>query len=164
MFSEYNLTKAGEFTEPDLLDFIASEAEKGNTVEAIGIEEMQVSKAIGPFLREEMIRTGEYLNLEPLKHMGIDKMARARSIQARTKAHSVKFDKSQDWYPAFEDEITKFPRSRKDDQVDAFAYMGRMLDSLIEAPTQQEIIDEEYYEQLHASRSQSDGRSKWTGY
>ena len=55
--------------------------------EAIGIEEMQVSKAIGPFLREEMIRTGEYLNLEPLKHMGIDKMARARSIQARPKLH-----------------------------------------------------------------------------
>lgn len=132
--------------------------------QAFGIEEMQVSKAIGPFLREEMIRTGIYVNLLPLKHGGKDKIARARSIQARMRARSVKFDKTQEWYPIFEDELTKFPRSRKDDQVDAFAYMGLMLDSLVEAPTQKELEDEEYYEQLRTSRNDSHGRSKWTGY
>jgi predicted phage terminase large subunit-like protein len=132
--------------------------------EVIGIEEMQVSKSIGPFLREEMVRTGIYPNIMPLKHNGQDKIARARSIQARLRARSVKFDKSQDWYPIFEDELCKFPRSTKDDQVDAFAYLGRMLDSLIEAPTDKEVQDEEYYEQLHESRSTNSGRSSWTGY
>lgn len=131
---------------------------------AIGIEEMQVSKAIGPFLREEMVRTGKYLPVEPLKHGGIDKISRAKSIQARLRAHTIKFDKSQDWYPVFEDELCKFPRSSKDDQVDAFAYMGRMLDSLIEAPTDKEVFDEEYYDQLRSSGNADTGRSSYTGY
>ena len=38
---------------------------------------------------------------------GKDKMARARSIQARLRAHTVKFDKSGEWYPAFEEEEMK---------------------------------------------------------
>ena len=108
---------------------------------------MQVSKAIGPFLREEMVRTGIYPNIFPLKHGGKDKITRARSIQARMRAHGVRFDKSRDWYHIFEDELCKFPRGTKDDQVDAFAYVGLMLDSLIEAPTQQDIDDELYYDE-----------------
>lgn len=130
----------------------------------IGIEEMQVSKAIGPFLREEMQKQGVYPNVYPLKHGGKDKIARARSSQARVRAHGVKFDKSRDWYPIFEDELTKFPRGIKDDQVDAFAYMGMMLDSLIEAPTQTEMDDELYYDGLERSGLNDAGRNSHTGY
>ncbi len=132
--------------------------------ELIGIEEMQVSKAIGPFLREEMVKTNTYPNLMVLKHGGKDKIARARSIQGRMRAHAVKFDKSGDWYPTFEDELTKFPRGRNDDQVDAFAYIGMMLDSLIEAPTQQEIDEDEYEYDLRTSGYADTGRSTYTGY
>lgn len=132
--------------------------------DAIGIEEMQVSKAIGPFLREEMVRTGVYPTIIPLKHNGKDKIARARSIQARCRAKSVKFDKSEEWYPVFEDELVKFPRGTKDDQVDAFAYMGLMLDTLTEAPTDKEVQEEEYYDQLREYNSQYSGRSAVTGY
>lgn len=132
--------------------------------EAIGIEEMQVSKAIGPFLREEMHRTGVFLNLIPLKHGGKDKIQRARTIQARMRARGVKFDKSGDWYHMFEDEVSKFPRSRKDDQVDAFSYLGMMLDYLVEAPNKQEIEEEEYLDELRNSGSGFDGRNELTGY
>lgn len=132
--------------------------------ELFGIEEMQVSKAIGPFLREEMVRTGVFVNLAVLKHGGKDKIARARSIQGRMRAHAVRFDKSGDWYPTFEDELCKFPRGRNDDQVDAFAYIGMMLDSLVEAPTQNEIEDEEYNDELRASGLYNAGRSAVTGY
>lgn len=132
--------------------------------DVFGIEEMQVSKSIGPFLREEMIRTGKFVNLLPLKHGGKDKISRARSIQGRMRAGGVKFEKGADWYSAFEDELCKFPRGTKDDQVDAFAYIGIMLDSLIEAPTLQEQEDEEYYDELNASGINTDGRSSWTGY
>jgi predicted phage terminase large subunit-like protein len=132
--------------------------------EVFGIEEMQVSKAIGPFLREEMIRTGKFVNLLPLKHGGKDKIARAKSIQGRMRAHGVKFDKHADWYPQFEDELCKFPRGTKDDQVDAFAYIGLMLDNLIEAPTKEEMDEEEYFEQLRASKQSDAGRSTYTGY
>lgn len=132
--------------------------------ELFGIEEMQVSKSIGPFLREEMIRTGEYVSLAVLKHGGKDKIARARSIQGRMRAHAVKFDKSGDWYPTFEDELCKFPRGRHDDQVDGFAYIGMMLDSLIEAPTQREMEEDEYEYDLQSSGNAESGRSVWTGY
>ncbi len=128
------------------------------------LEEMQVSKAIGPFLREEMIRTGKYVNLFPIKHGGKDKITRARSIQGRMRAGGIKFDKGADWYSIFEDELCKFPRGTKDDQVDAFAYVGIMLDNLIEAPTKEEKEDEDYYELLAESGNGESGRSAWTGY
>jgi predicted phage terminase large subunit-like protein len=131
--------------------------------EMIGVEQMQISKSIGPFLREEMIKHGVFINLKPLEHRNKDKIARARSIQARVRAGAVRFDKSGDWYADFEEELCKFPRGRKDDQVDAFAYLGLMLDATVEAPTQQEIDEEEYEFELRQSGS-NDGRSRTTGY
>ena len=132
--------------------------------EVVGIEEMQVSKSIGPFLREEMLKTGVFLNLMTLKHGGKDKIQRARSIQARMRAQGCRFDKGGDWYPRFEDELCKFPRSQKDDQVDAFAYLGLMLDKLVEAPTQHEIEEEEYQDELRETGYGYSGRSSITGY
>ncbi len=131
---------------------------------AIGVEDMQISKAIGPFLREEMVKNNIYMSIMPLKHGGKDKVTRARSVQARLRAHGVKFDKGADWYPAFENECLQFPRGKHDDQVDAFAYLGLMLDMLIEAPTQKEAELEEYMEQLETSDSLHQGRSDYTGY
>ena len=147
----------------DIVDLIIS-LQRTYEPELFGIEEMQVSKAIGPFLREEMMKTGVFVNLLPLKHGGKDKIARARSIQGRMRANAVKFDKDSDWYPGFEDELCKFPRGKNDDQVDAFAYIGLMLDSLIEAPTQREVEEEEYLEELHGSQYNNVGRSSYTGY
>lgn len=132
--------------------------------QAIGIEEMQVSKAIGPFLREEMLVQNTFPQLIPMKHMGKDKQSRARSIQARLRARTVKFDKSGDWYPNFEDEVLKFPRAKHDDQVDAFAYLGLLLDKLIEAPTQEETEEEEYQDELRQHGLNFGGRSRTTGY
>lgn len=132
--------------------------------EIIGIEEMQVSKSIGPFLKEEMVKTGIYPNIKPLQHRNKDKIQRARSIQARLRAGGVRFDKESDWYPVFEDELIKFPRGRKDDQVDAFAYLGMVLDTLIEAPTAQDIEDEEYNNEFQSSGLSDAGRNEYTGY
>jgi len=132
--------------------------------EAVGIEEMQVSKAIGPFLREEMIKNNNYLTLYPLKHGGKDKITRARSIQARMRAQGCKFDKSQDWYPVFEDELMRFPRDKHDDQVDAFSYLGLMLDVIIESPTKEDLEEEAYMEEYEDSGLADEGRSTVTGY
>jgi predicted phage terminase large subunit-like protein len=132
--------------------------------EIIGIEEMQISKSIGPFLREEMIRSNVFLNLKELKHGGRDKIARTRSMQARVRAHTVFFDKAGDWYQIMEDECTRFPRDSHDDIVDAFAYLGLMLDSLVEAPTQTEIEEELYGEELRESGHWNAGQNRTTGY
>ena len=132
--------------------------------EAFGIEEMQVSKAIGPFLREEMVKQNMYPNIILMSHMNKDKMMRGRSIQGRVRARTVKIDKEADWYPGLEDELTKFPRTRNDDQFDAFAYLGLLLDRMIEAPTPQETEEEEYLDELRESRLNVGGRSRITGY
>jgi predicted phage terminase large subunit-like protein len=132
--------------------------------EAVGIEEMQVSKAIGPFLREEMLRNNNFLSLYPLKHGGKDKITRARSIQARMRAQGCKFDKSGDWYPIFEDELMRFPRDKHDDQVDAFSYLGLMLDVIIESPTREDLQEEAYQEEYEESGMADEGRSSITGY
>lgn len=131
--------------------------------EAIGIEEMQVSKAIGPFLREEMVRQGIYPTLVQLKHKGKDKMARARSIQARMRANAVKFNKAGDFYADFENELCTFPRSKHDDQVDSFAYLGMLLDVLVEAPTKEQEEEEQYLDEYERNIGDS-GRSGVTGY
>lgn len=135
--------------------------------EVIGIEDMQVSKSIGPFLNEEMIAQNTYINIFKLKHGGKDKLSRARSIQARMRAHGVRFNKSADWYQIFEDELARFPRDIHDDQVDAFAYLGLLLDKLIEAPTKEEIEEEQYADELYEYEEHGGnfgGRSTTTGY
>lgn len=132
--------------------------------DVFGIEEMQVSKSIGPFLYEEMHATGIYPNVVLLKHKGKDKIARARAVQARMRAHGIKFDKAAPWYIEFEDELCKFPRSKHDDQVDAFAYLGMMLNNLQEAATDEEINEEDYLDELRNSGRFYDGRSRTTGY
>lgn len=132
--------------------------------EVIGIEDTQITKSIGPFLREEMVRQNVYPSVIPLKHGGKDKIQRARSIQARMRAKTVKFDKQAEWYQSFEDELTRFPRDVHDDQVDAFAYLGMLLNTLIEAPTQEEQEEEDYLYDLESSGSTNDGRSALTGY
>lgn len=131
---------------------------------AIGIEDMQVSKSIGPFLYEEMFAQGVFINVIKLKHGGKDKIARARSIQARLRAKGVRFEKAGAWYQAFEDELSRFPRDVHDDQVDAFAYLGLMLNQLVEASTFEEMQEEEYQDELEQSGMTLNGRSRVTGY
>lgn len=131
---------------------------------AIGIEDTQITKSIGPFLNEEMIKTGTFINVIQLKHGGKDKIARARSIQARMRANGVKFDKQGEWYQTFEEELVQFPRGKHDDQVDSFAYLGLMLLELVEAPTKEELEEEIYLDELRNSDLLERGRSALTGY
>jgi predicted phage terminase large subunit-like protein len=130
----------------------------------VGVEDMQISKSLGPFLNEEMVKQNCFLSLYRLKHGGKDKLTRARSIQARMRAHGVRFATDEDWFFNFEQECLTFPRGKHDDQVDAFAYLGLMLDLLVEAPTAREAADEEYEDELERSDFNNQGRSAVTGY
>jgi predicted phage terminase large subunit-like protein len=127
-----------------------------------GIEMGAIQKAIGPFLNEEMLKRGEFVSIV-LLHPSVDKLTRARSIQARMRSGACKFDKDAEWYQSFEDELMRFPRDKHDDQVDAWAYLGLMLDKMWEAPTLKEL-DEEEYEAFLKDSDIEDGRSETTGY
>jgi predicted phage terminase large subunit-like protein len=131
---------------------------------AFGVEETQISKAIGPFLNLAMLEQNTFISLLPLKHGHTDKTARGRSIQARMRAGGVKFDKEAEWWPTFEEELMLFPRGRNDDQVDGLAYLGLMIDKLIEAPTAEQLEQDDYEQELIDSGEHLQGMNQTCGY
>ena len=131
--------------------------------ELFGIEAGTIQKSIGPYLNEAMLKNDTFVNLVLLKPSG-DKLTRARSMQARMRAGAVKFDMSADWYQTFEDELMRFPRDKHDDQVDAWAYIGLLLDQMQTASTQAELEEEDYRLALHEYGYDQQGRNVTTGY
>lgn len=131
--------------------------------EVFGVEDTQITKSIGPFLNSEMMNQNTYPNLLMLSPHRQDKATRARSIQARMRAGAVKFDKKADWYQTLEDEMLRFPRDRHDDQVDALSYLGLIVDKMNNAPSKEEMQEEEYREQF-ADEETDEGRNHYTGY
>lgn len=131
--------------------------------EIFAIEKGQIEKAIGPFLNEEMIKRGIFPSILKLSP-STDKSQRARSIQARMRARGIRVEKESDWYQTFEDELCRFPRDKHDDQVDAFAYLGLVIDKMSEAPTELEIQEEFYQKEYNTSGLFDIGRSTTTGY
>ena len=79
------------------------------------------------------------------------------------RAGKVRFDKEADWYADFEEEMLHFPKWPYKDQVDMFAWMGLMLDDMIEAPTAQQF-DEDEWESNNADDFIEDGICEMTGY
>ena len=128
-----------------------------------GFEQGVIQKALGPFFNEEMLKRGEFINTVLLKPSG-DKLTRARSIQARMRSGACRFDKDAEWYQGFEDQLLRFPRDKHDDQVDAWAYLGLMLDKMWEAPTEKELNEEEYEAFIRESNVVDSGRSTVCGY
>lgn len=131
--------------------------------EIFSLEEGTITKSIGPFLNEMMIKSGTFPNIVTLKP-SVDKITRSRSIQARMRAGAVKFDKEADWYIHLEEEMCRFPRDKHDDQVDAMAYLGLILDRMVEAPTNREILEEEFEEELYETGLAFEGINQYTGY
>lgn len=137
----------------------------------VGIEDENISKAIGPVLERESMTKGIFVPIKKLPPVG-DKMQRARSVQYLMRAGRIQFDHDADWYPAFRQELVYFPRSTHKDQVDAFAWLGIMLKDMTNAYSQDEIDQmnaqrefEETYEFFDPSISSVRmGVDAWTGY
>lgn len=127
-------------------------------------EKGQLERAIGPFLREESLKRGMFPQTDAVTPSA-DKQVRGRSIQGRTQVHGVKFNKKTDWYTQFEQECLQFPKSKWDDQVDAFGLLGMALDKFQQARTEQERDFDDYMDEV---RRDSDlleqGRNSTTGY
>ncbi len=127
------------------------------------VEDHIISKSILPFVYEEMHKQNVYPNLVMLVPSK-EKMTRARAIQARMRAGGVKFDKDADWYPQLEEEMCRFPRDRHDDQVDAMAYLGLIIDKMVESPTTEVLVALERDMEIDKYNDEYDGRNPDTGY
>jgi predicted phage terminase large subunit-like protein len=125
------------------------------------MEKGSITSSLGPILKSEMNSRGTYFNLET-SVANKDKATRARGIQARLRAGSVKFNKEASWYPELEDEFCRFPKARHDDQVDALAWVGLTIDSVQHANTPEEENEAEYQSLIREYAD--DGRDTICGY
>lgn len=133
------------------------------TPEIFTLEAGAIEKSIGPILYQEMTKRNIFINLNPMVPTK-DKVARAKSINARMRAGSVRFNKEAGWFSEYEQEHLRFPRDKHDDMVDATAWIGLTLDKIILAKTEEEWEEEEYEEELLSSGIGEQGRSLHTGY
>lgn len=119
--------------------------------------------AIQAVMNKRMQEDDVYFRVETL-NPAADKVHRSQAARLRARAGKVKADKGADWWPSFEDELLAFPRGKYDDQVDAFSLVGQVLNKFIEAPTQDEMIEEAREQEMEDSGMYEQGRSEVTGY
>lgn len=107
----------------------------------IGLEEGQIEKAIGPFLQKRIMEERLWgMNIDPLQAGKRDKELRARPIQGRFKQGKVYIPRGRAWTDAFVTELLRFPNGVKDDQVDATAWLGQMMNKVaFAAPEKQKL-------------------------
>jgi predicted phage terminase large subunit-like protein len=138
--------RRGRWDGKEIIDEMMSVQSRWNP-EIFSVENGQISKSLLPFLKEEMMDTGVFINTK-LKVPVQDKESRARSIQARIRQGTVYFDGKADWYANLESEMVRFPRDVHDDQVDALAWVGLTLSDMVPGVTKNEFLDLQYEEEF----------------
>jgi predicted phage terminase large subunit-like protein len=126
------------------------------------VEDENISKSVGPFLRKMMIERNHFLNIKLVRPKS-DKKMRARSWQAVHAARGVRYNKQMPGgYDDLEHEMKAFPRAKHDDRVDVLSMIGMDLDAQAPALSEEEQDEEDYHEMVIGTGSS--GRSETTGY
>lgn len=129
------------------------------------VEKGHIWQTLSPMIRKEMQKRDIWINfieITPSK----DKPTRGRSLQARMRAHGVRFNKEADWYPDYESELLRFTGHSEavlDDQFDSSAMLSFGFDKLSEVEEEDFMTDEEEDMIRHDPRK-SMGRDPVTGY
>jgi predicted phage terminase large subunit-like protein len=86
----------------------------------IGIESVQYQISLVQLARKELL---------PVRDLRADrdKVTRSLPMAAMLEAGKCYFREGASWLTTFEDELLSFPKSKNDDQVDAFSYIAAML-------------------------------------
>jgi predicted phage terminase large subunit-like protein len=118
----------GRFDALELVDMMIDVHLRHKTL-ADGIERSQIQMSIGPFFEKRLAERGvSSMNIIELSPGNRDKVARSRSIQGRCRQRKVHLPKDAPWLQSFLNEVSAFPVGQHDDQVDAFNWIGLMLD------------------------------------
>ncbi len=138
----------GKFDGREIVEKIIDLYEK-YTPQYVGIEKGHISMSIGPFLNQRIRERRAYgLVPEELTVGRADKVLRARSIQGRMKQGTVFFPEHETWFMALRDELLRFPAGKHDDQVDAMAWLGRMLDLFIPLSPKRVVVPKSWKDKL----------------
>ena len=98
----------------------------------VGIERGQIKLTMGPILSKRIRERRQYeFYLHELQPGRTDKVARARTIQARMQQGMVRFPKDAPWTTTLVNELLRFPHGVHDDHVDALAWIGLMLNEFV---------------------------------
>lgn len=92
-------------------------------------ENGQITNTLGPFLRKRMAELDLHCHVSEIAPKG-DKLSRAQAIMGRMSMGKVFFPRSAPWFQRAKTEMLKFPKSNRDDFVDALAYIGMALNQL----------------------------------
>ena len=101
---------------------------------ATGLEKGQIEMAIGPFLNKRVQERKLWeFNYEELKTGRRDKQARARAMQGMMRSGNVSFPNVEKykWAQDLQNEMLRFPSGVHDDQVDALAWIGLMINEMV---------------------------------
>ena len=93
-------------------------------------EQGQIRGGVGPFLDRRMRERGARVAREQFATRG-DKSVRAQSIRGRMALEGLYVDAGAPWFADFRSELLSFPAGRHDDQVDAIALIGQLLDKMV---------------------------------
>jgi predicted phage terminase large subunit-like protein len=90
-------------------------------------ESGQIKSSVGPFIdrRQRERKIPLYRRTFPTKS---DKQSRAQSIRALMALRGLYVPVKASWFASFQQELLHFPAGKHDDQVDALALIGQMLD------------------------------------
>ena len=116
-------------------------------INIVGLEGGPIARTLVPIINSEMLRRNTFFHLEVLPPIG-DKRLRAQPIRARMRQGQVQFDRKSTWFADFQSELLVFDKGKHDDQVDALAWLGQLLDKMQEAPTVEDQLNEQYAEFL----------------
>lgn len=119
-------------------------------VQLWAIEKGQIQGTMEGILYDQMLQTGVTLNMDPDTVPRGEKRGRARSFQGLMRANKVRWDTRAAWYPDCKIELLQFPKGRYKDQVDALAWLGRLIAQFAPALTKEE------YEYMRKMRHQEE--------
>jgi predicted phage terminase large subunit-like protein len=93
-------------------------------------EKGYISKAIGPFLKDQMQDLSSWINIVEV-NPSKDKTTRAHSIQAMMANGKVRFPTFAPWWSRARHEILFFPNGKHDDFVDALSHLGMGVNQMV---------------------------------
>jgi predicted phage terminase large subunit-like protein len=96
-------------------------------------ERVMMSKAIGPVLRKRKVEVGAWTLMEDVSVIGFggkESPSRAGAFAGACQAGYVHIPAYQPWIEELKFELSRFPKGKHDDQVDACALIGMNLNKL----------------------------------
>jgi len=96
-------------------------------------EKGQISKSIGPFLKDMMLEAKIYVYIKEITPAR-DKETRAQTFRGLSSMGRVHVPTFTPWWPDALHELTTFPGGKTDDFVDFCAHLGAGINRMIRAP------------------------------